>query len=80
MAEKFIEEFGEAVCTPGRESGKYQLDLWLANRYVCEQAGIPSKQISVTDICTCHNADVIFSHRASLGKRGNLGAFMMLNQ
>ena len=80
VAEKFIEEFGEDVCTPGRESGKYQLDVWLANRYVCEQAGIPSKQISVTDICTCHNADVLFSHRASLGKRGNLGAFMMLNQ
>lgn len=58
--------------------GKYQLDLWEANRQVMLEAGIPASQIEVTDLCTCCNQDLLFSHRASRGKRGNLGAFMKL--
>ncbi len=61
-----------------RTEGKYQLDLWLSNLIILRRAGIPLSQISVTDICTCHNPDYLFSHRASHGKRGNLGAFLML--
>ena len=58
--------------------GKYQLDLWEANRQVLLEAGIPADQIEVTDLCTCCNPELLFSHRASQGKRGNLGAFMKL--
>lgn len=58
--------------------GKYQLDLWEANRQVMLEAGIPAEQIEVTDICTCCNPELLFSHRASHGQRGNLGAFMKL--
>ncbi len=58
--------------------GKYQLDLWEANRQVMLEAGIPASQIEVTDLCTCCNPDLLFSHRASHGQRGNLGAFMKL--
>ena len=71
-------DMGEAVLLPGKAPGKYQLDLWLANERILEQAGIPGKQIAVTDRCTCHNSEFLFSHRASGGKRGNLGAFLML--
>lgn len=63
---------------PGKEAGKWQLDLWLANFAVLRSAGIPTENISVTDICTCCNAPYLFSHRASNGKRGNLGAFIVL--
>ena len=69
---------GRGVVTPGEKPGKYQLDLWLANRLILEQAGIPRERIAVTDICTCHNSEYLFSHRASGGRRGNLGAFLML--
>lgn len=58
--------------------GKYQLDLWRANEIVLTEAGIPPEQIQVTDICTCHNSEYLFSHRASHGRRGNLGAFLGL--
>ena len=58
--------------------GKYQLNLWEANRLILLEAGIPKEQIEVTDLCTCCNPDFLFSHRASLGQRGNLGAFMKL--
>lgn len=66
---------------PKEETGgeqKYQLDLWRANERVLLDAGVAPDQIAVTDICTCCNPEVLFSHRASHGKRGNLGAFLSL--
>lgn len=78
VADIFKKEFGEAVLTGGKAPGKYQLDLWRANELVLRQAGLSGEQITVTDICTCCNPTLLFSHRASAGKRGNLGAFLML--
>ena len=78
VADIFIKEFGEAVLTKGKAPGKYQLDLWRANALVLQQAGLSGEQITVTDICTCCNPTLLFSHRASAGKRGNLGAFLMI--
>lgn len=60
---------------PGHE----QLDLWEACRITLTEAGVPEKNISVTDICTACNPELLFSHRASHGKRGNIGAFIMLH-
>lgn len=60
--------------------GKYLLDLWEANRLVMKEAGIREEHISVTDLCTCCNPEFLFSHRASHGKRGNLGAFLALRR
>lgn len=57
---------------------KYQLNLWYANYSVFREAGVPEEHIEVTDICTCCNPDILFSHRASNGMRGNLGAFLAL--
>ena len=59
-----------------KENGKYQLNLWEANRQVLLEAGIPKEQILLPDLCTCCNPQFLFSHRASKGKRGNLGAFL----
>lgn len=61
-----------------KPNGKYQLNLWEANRQILVEAGVPENQISVTDICTCCNPQYLFSHRASEGKRGNLAAFLGL--
>lgn len=61
-----------------KENGKYQLDLWKANEIILLEAGILPEHLDITDICTCCNPDLLFSHRASHGKRGNLGAFMVL--
>ncbi len=60
------------------ENGKYQLDLWKANEIILKEAGIAAEHLAVTDRCTCCNPSLLFSHRASRGKRGNLGAFLML--
>lgn len=68
------------MTAPGRNPGKYQLDLWMANAVILRRAGIPLHRIAITDICTCHNPEYLFSHRASGGKRGNLSAFLMLKK
>ncbi len=81
VAEQFAAAFeGEALTDilVKKENGKYLLDLWKANFYVLTQAGVSKQKISVTDICTCCNPEYLFSHRASKGKRGNLGAFLSL--
>lgn len=61
------------------EGKKYLLNLWQANYYIMLEAGIMPEHISVTDLCTCCNPEYLFSHRASHGKRGNLGAFLSLD-
>lgn len=63
-----------------KDSGKYQLNLWEANRIVFLESGIKKEHISMTGLCTCCNPDFLFSHRASHGKRGNLGAFLGLKK
>jgi hypothetical protein len=80
VAGAFAEEFPEAEeeLLKSRGKGKYLLDLWRANELVLEQAGVPKEQIATAGICTCCNEKLLFSHRASQGKRGNLGAFLAL--
>ena len=84
VAEHFIKEFATTDDPKASDiliakgGGKYQLDLWECNRRVMTEAGIPDENISITSVCTCCNPDKLFSHRASHGRRGNLGAFMMI--
>lgn len=59
-------------------NGKYQLDLWESNKKILLRSGILKEHLFVTNLCTCCNSELLFSHRASQGKRGNLGAFLML--
>ena len=74
VAERF--EHFPGVVQKGRKPGKYQLNLREANRQILRQAGVKDDRISVTDICTCCNSEYLFSHRASMGRRGNLAAFL----
>lgn len=85
VSEDVIEEFAKVTEPKQLEqiaihkgSGKYQLDLWKANQYFLEEAGVLREYIQVPDICTCCNSEYLFSHRASQGKRGNLAAFLEL--
>lgn len=61
-----------------KENGKYQLNLQEANRRIFIEAGVGEAHISMPEICTCCNPELLFSHRASRGKRGNLAAFLGL--
>lgn len=83
VADFFKQNFSkdwECLLKDGKSAGKYQLNLWEANRRILLNAGVPESHIAVTDLCTCCNSDYLFSHRASQGKRGNLAAFMELRK
>lgn len=67
-----------SVSDTDTEGGRYLLNLWAANRCVLEKAGVLPEHIEVTSLCTCCNSGELFSHRASHGQRGNLGAFLGL--
>lgn len=80
VAQQFMAEFSaqrdEESLLYKKEDGKYQLNLWRANEIVLTEAGILPEHLSFPEICTCCNPQLLFSHRASKGKRGNLSAFL----
>lgn len=82
VALEFEKEFSGHIheILQNKGNGKYQLDLWRANEIVLLEAGIRREHLAVTSICTCCNDKLLFSHRASHGKRGNLGAFLCLKE
>lgn len=77
IAGNFTEE-AIKQCVFSKGNGKYQLDLWLLNQKILLEAGVPKEQIAVSNVCTCCNHTLLFSHRASGGKRGNLCGFISL--
>ena len=85
VSEDVIEEFQTAFPREQwdglfyrKENGKYQLDLWESNRQIFLEARVKPENISIPNLCTCCNPQLLFSHRASKGKRGNLAAFLAL--
>lgn len=80
VAERFTDAFvGTDILQSGKD-GKYQLDLRKANEQVFLEAGILPEHIMISDVCTCCNPNLLFSHRATKGKRGALGAFLGLRE
>ena len=58
------------------DNGRVQLDLWKANQWVLQQAGV--RQIEIAGLCTaCHNQDW-YSHRKEAGKTGRFAAVIAL--
>lgn len=80
VAEQFLHAFPghENEILENRHNGHWQLDLWEAVRIGLREAGVRNENIHTTDICTCCNPDLLFSHRASEGVHGNIGGFLML--
>ncbi|OQY31645.1 MAG: hypothetical protein B6I38_05550 [Anaerolineaceae bacterium 4572_5.1] len=58
------------------ENGAVKLDLWQANKFTMQQAGIT--KIEVAKICTACNLDDWYSHRAENGRTGRFGALIAL--
>ncbi len=80
VAEEFQREFAgrEQEILFEKGDGKYLLDLWKANEIVLTQAGVLKQHLATAGVCTCCNPKLLFSHRASRGKRGNLAAVLGL--
>lgn len=61
-----------------KENGKYMVDLREANRRRLVSLGVTNDNIDVSSECTYCLHDKYWSHRYTKGKRGNLGAVIML--
>ena len=77
---EFQEVFKEetSLFVKAKENRKYNLDLWKVNSMILKEAGILDEHMSLPNLCTCCNPELLFSHRASKGKRGNLAGFISL--
>ncbi len=76
VAEVFDREFGASVVQRYRKS--YHVDLQKAVLMQFDEAGLKREHVTCADICTYCNSDLLFSHRATGGRRGNLAAIMEL--
>ena len=79
FADAFHEKYHDVILLK-KQNGKYQLDLWKANEIVLKEAGIKGDYLAVTNICTYCNPQLLFSHRRTAERRGNLCAFLSLKE
>lgn len=76
VAEIFLGEFGNETAV--RYGKNYHVNMQRAIVLQLTEEGIPSKNIDNCGICTYCNSDLLFSHRKTNGKRGNMCAFIEL--
>ncbi len=81
VIEQFRQNFTDTIWDKlfyRKSNGKYQLNLWEANRQVFLEAGIRPEHMTVTNVCTRCNSKILYSHRVMGERRGNLCAFLQL--
>lgn len=82
VAEPMLKKYKKAAETAltQKSEEKFQLDLWEMNRQILLLAGVKEENVTVSGVCTCCQKDLLFSHRATKGKRGNLAGFLMMTE
>ena len=70
--------FPEAVVFAGKHPGKFQVDLWEANRRELVDAGLHPERIEVAGMCTVCHPDHFFSYRRDGKAAGRFGAGIVL--
>lgn len=63
-----------------QKEGRLYLNLQEANRQLLMRTGVLPERIEISDLCTCCNPALLFSHRATNGKRGNNAGYIMLEE
>lgn len=79
VGQEVAEAFGfdADILKKGRDD-RYLLDLAEANRRLLTGAGCRPDRMTVTDICTRCNKDLLFSHRGHGPVRGNLAGIIVM--
>lgn len=62
------------------KENKYYIDSIEVNKKILIESGVKSENIFKSDVCTSCNHELLFSHRASGGKRGNNLAFITIKE
>ena len=76
VAEIFLKEFGAETAVKYGE--KYHVSMQKAIKLQLLEAGVTENHIDDCGIDTFTHSDLLFSHRKTNGKRGNIGAFLEL--
>lgn len=63
-----------------KKDGKYMIDLLETNKQIVMKAGVKEENITLSDLCTKCNSDLLWSHRATNGHRGTMCAFMCIEK
>lgn len=71
-------DFAERHVKPIDKPGKYTADLAGMNIEILERYGVKRESIDLSPYCTACEPSVFFSHRASGGKRGTMGAGIVI--
>ena len=71
------------ICRPSADpekkaQGKHHINLQEACRQNFLAQGLLPEHISIPDLCTCCNPDLLFSHRGSMGEHGLMAGFMRI--
>lgn len=61
-----------------KENGKFMIDLLETNRQILVKSGVKPENITISDLCTNCNSELLWSHRATKGHRGTMSAFMCI--
>lgn len=79
-AEHFLRLFpsDSGVVTPAVADKKYMIDLALTNKLLLLRCGVKEENVTISDLCTQCHSDLLWSHRATGGKRGTMSAFLSL--
>ncbi len=75
---KALGEIDNSLVLSEKPDGKYMADLALTNKLLLMSAGVKVENITVSDLCTRCNSDLLWSHRATSGNRGTMAAFMKI--
>lgn len=59
---------------------KGMLNLWQANAFALQKAGIAAESIFVSGLCTSCHTQMFFSHRKEGGRTGRMAALLMLKK
>lgn len=59
-------------------NGKFMVDLLETNRQILVHSGVKPDNITISDLCTNCNSDLLWSHRATKGQRGTMCAMMCI--
>ena len=62
-----------------KDGGKYMVDMLECNRQIMTSYGVKDENITLSDVCTQHNSDLLWSHRATKGDRGTMCAMLRIN-
>lgn len=78
-AELFKKSFNNwEVFMHKKDEMHYTADLWLAIKLMLIEIGVQEKNITISDLCTCCNENLFFSHRRDKGATGSLSSIIEL--